>query len=187
MAAVEGLARRRAAIELVLPELEKIAESPAASDDDRRALRSARAAVMMTRKESQRLTGEYWIGVLEEFGILPNYTLLDDMVALDVSVTWIDPETQDFQSEESSIARSSANALREFAPGATFYAMGLEILIDAVDLGPDDSAIRSMAFCPQLRVRARPERPRQPPRRRPARAAAGPASPAPSTGSTSSS
>ena len=149
VAAVEGLARRRAAIELVLPELEKIAASPAASDDDRRALRSARAAVMMTRKESQRLTGEYWIGVLEEFGILPNYTLLDDMVALDVSVNWIDPETQAFQSEESSIARSSANALREFAPGATFYAMGLEILIDAVDLGPDDSAIRSMAFCPQ--------------------------------------
>jgi ATP-dependent helicase YprA (DUF1998 family) len=148
VAAVEGLVHRRAAIELVLPELMRIADSPAASDDDRRALRSARAALAMTRKESQRLTGEYWIGVLEEFGILPNYTLLDDMVALDVSVTWIDPETQEFQSEQSSIARSSANALREFAPGATFYAMSLEILIDAVDLGPDDSAIRSMAFCP---------------------------------------
>ena len=148
VAAVEGLARRRAAIDLVLPDLQRIADSPAASDDDRRALRSARAALAMTRKESQRLTGEYWIGVLEEFGILPNYTLLDDMVALDVSVTWIDPETQEYKYEQSSIARSSANALREFAPGATFYAMGLEILIDAVDLGADDSAIKTIAFCP---------------------------------------
>ena len=41
--------------------------------------------------------GEYWIAVLEEFGILPNYTLLDDMVTLDVAVTWIDPETQEFR------------------------------------------------------------------------------------------
>ena len=70
------------------------------------------------------------------------------MVTLDVAVTWIDPETQEFRSEPASFVRSSANALREFAPGATFYARGLEILIDAVDLGPDDSAIQSMAFCP---------------------------------------
>ena len=102
----------------------------------------------MTGKELQRLQGEYWISVLEEFGILPNYTLLGDMVVLDVAVTWIDPETQEFRSEPASFLRSSANALREFAPGATFYARGLEILVDAVDLGPDDSAIRSMAFCP---------------------------------------
>ena len=80
--------------------------------------------------------GEYWIAVLEEFGILPNYTLIDDRVTLDVAVTWIDPETQEFRSEPASFVRSSANALREFAPGATFYARGLEILIDAVDLGP---------------------------------------------------
>jgi ATP-dependent helicase YprA (DUF1998 family) len=148
VSAVEGLAHRRAAIEQALPDLIRIEASPAASDDDRRALRSARAALAMTRKESQRLTGEYWIAVLEEFGVLPNYTLLDDMVTLDVSVTWIDPETQEYHSEPESFLRSSANALREFAPGATFYARGLEILVDAVDLGPDDSAIRAMAFCP---------------------------------------
>ena len=65
-----------------------------------------------------------------------------------MAVTWIDPETQEFRWEPASFVRSSANALREFAPGATFYARGLEILIDAVDLGPDDSAIQSMAFCP---------------------------------------
>jgi ATP-dependent helicase YprA (DUF1998 family) len=148
VAAVEGLAHRRAAIQQALPELEQIATSPAASDDDKRALRSARATLKMTWNESLRLRSEYWIAVLEEFGILPNYTLIDDRVTLDVAVTWIDPETQEFRWEPASFVRSSANALREFAPGATFYARGLEILIDAVDLGPDDSAIQSMAFCP---------------------------------------
>ena len=146
-AAVEGLAHRRAAIEAALPELITRDASPAASDDDHRALRAARAALAVTRYQSQRLTGEYWIAVLEEFGILPNYTLIDDMVTLDVSVTWIDPETQEYHTEPESFARSAANALREFAPGATFYARGLEILIDAVDLGPDDSSIRTMAYC----------------------------------------
>ena len=147
-AAVEGLGYRRTMIQAALPDLIAREASPAASDDDRRALRSARAALAMTRYELQRLTGEYWIAVLEEFGILPNYTLLDDMVTLDVSVTWIDPETQEYHTEPESFARSAANALREFAPGATFYARGLEILIDAVDLGPDDSEVRTMTFCP---------------------------------------
>jgi ATP-dependent helicase YprA (DUF1998 family) len=145
---VEGLQHRRLAVQKALPELERIAELPAASDEDRRAVRSARAALALTGNELQHLQGEYWIAVLEEFGILPNYTLLDDSVVLGVALTWIDPETQEFRSEPTNYRRSSANALREFAPGATFYARGLEIAIDAVDLGPDDSAIRPMAFCP---------------------------------------
>jgi ATP-dependent helicase YprA (DUF1998 family) len=149
VAVVEGLKHRRTVIEAALPDLIARDTSPAASDDDHRALRSARAALALTRYESQRLTGEYWIAVLEEFGILPNYTLLDDLVTLDVSVTWIDPETQEYHTEPESFARSASNALREFAPGATFYARGLEILIDAVDLGPDDSSVRTMAFCPE--------------------------------------
>ena len=52
VAAVEGLAHRRAAIEEALPELEhQRRELPAASDDDQRALRSARAALALTRHE----------------------------------------------------------------------------------------------------------------------------------------
>ena len=71
----------------------------------------------MTGKELQHLQGQYWIAVLEEFGILPNYTLLDDDVVLNVALTWIDPETQEFRSEPTSYRRSSANALREFTLG----------------------------------------------------------------------
>lgn len=145
---VEGLTHRQKAIEASLPELDQVAALPAASDDDKRAARSARAALKVTQRELGNLRGEYWISVLEEFGLLPNYTLVDDSVTLEVALTWIDPDTQDYQHESTSLQRSSANALREFAPGSTFYARGMEIEIDAVDLGVGDSAIRRMAFCP---------------------------------------
>ena len=121
---------------------------PAASDEDRRAARSARAALKVTQRELADLRGDYWIGVLEEFGLLPNYTLIDDSVTLEVALTWVDPDTQEWQYESTSLQRASANALREFAPGSTFYARGLEIAIDAVDLGVGESAVRTMAFCP---------------------------------------
>ena len=61
--------------------------------------------------------------MLEQFGILPNYTLLDDGVVLGVALTWIDPETQEYRSEPTS-TRSSANALREFAPGSNLLRPG---------------------------------------------------------------
>ncbi len=146
--ALAGLQHRRAEVQAALPDLERIAELPAASADDKLALRSARAALMLIARELQGLQEKHWVAVLEEFGILPNYTLLDDGVVLDVSLTWIDPDTQEFRSEPTSYRRSSANALREFPPGSTFYVRGLEIVVDAVDLGADDSAIQRMAFCP---------------------------------------
>ena len=144
---VEELERRKLALQTALPEIERIAELPAASDDDKRALRSARAGLRLIGHQLDRLRGRYWIQVLEEFGVLPNYTLLDDSVVLDVSLTWVDPETQEYRSEAASYHRSSASALSEFAPGATFYVQGLEITVDAVDLGTDDSAIHVIAVC----------------------------------------
>jgi hypothetical protein len=145
---VESLYHRRAAIQAALPGLEHVAGLPAASDDDKRAAKSAKAALKVIGFDLGRLQGKHWIAVLEEFGILPNYTLLDDTVTLGVAVTWIDPDSGEYRSEPVSFTRTSGNALREFAPGATFYARGLEINIDAVELGPEDSAIRPMTFCP---------------------------------------
>ena len=86
--------------------------------------------------------------MLEEHGLLPNYTLLDDSVTLDVGLSWTDPDTSTYQTEHAQFQRGSAQAIREFAPGATFYARGWEITIDAVDLGVDRCAIRPWVFCP---------------------------------------
>ncbi|HET8969792.1 MAG TPA: Zn-binding domain-containing protein, partial [Candidatus Nanopelagicales bacterium] len=146
-ATVRGLQAREAAIQAALPELTARAESPATTEDDRRAARSANAALRQTGGALGALRGTYWVGVLEEYGLLPNYTLLDDSVTLDVSLSWLDPETQRYDSIVSTHKRGSAAALRDFAPGATFYAQGLQIEIDALDLGVDLSRIQPWSFC----------------------------------------
>jgi len=146
---VDELKHRLDRMEALQPELEVRAASPAATDEDTRALRSVISARRLANAQLAHLRGEYWIGVLEEYGVLPNYTLLGDSVVLDVGITWTNPDTQEFESEPAQIARSSATAIREFAPGSTFYARGLEIVIDAVDLGLDGSAIRPWVFCPR--------------------------------------
>lgn len=144
----ETLAHRRTGIMTALPDLEERAGHPAASDDDKRAFRTARAALRLVNHQLADTDTEYWIGVLEEYGLLPNYTLLDDSVALDVAMTWFDPDANEYTSESTTYNRGASNALREFVPGATFYARGFEIDVDAVDVGINGEAIRRWAFCP---------------------------------------
>jgi len=147
--AQESLERRRQEIEDALPALQAAAESPAASDEDLRAWRSAEAAYRLTTKELVELRTQHWVSALEERGILPNYTLLDDMVTLEARVTWIDPETGTFESEAETVQRASAQALRELAPGATFYARGLAMRIDGLDMGREASNVRTWVWCTQ--------------------------------------
>ncbi|MFS0703396.1 DEAD/DEAH box helicase [Cellulomonas sp. 179-A 9B4 NHS] len=142
------LQHRLAAVNALLPALEAAVASPAVTDDDKRALRSARAARALTGGQLAELTGEYWIGVLEQYGVFPNYTLLDDGVTLDVGFSWMDPDTQQFETSHAEFRRGAGQAIRELVPGATFYASGWEIAIDAVDLGNDGSAVRPWRFCP---------------------------------------
>ncbi|GAB3085649.1 DEAD/DEAH box helicase [Isoptericola nanjingensis] len=125
------------------------AGSPAATSDDERALRTAQAALKLTKYQLAQTSSDHWVGVLEEHGLLPNYTLLDDSVSLEVSLSWVDPDSQDFRTEHMELNRGSAQALRDFAPGSTFYARGYAIAIDALDLGRDDDALRTWACCPQ--------------------------------------
>jgi len=146
-ATVDELGFRKAKLIEIIPELELKAISPAATDDDKRAERSARAALKMTEGQLGRLKGEYWISVLEEYGIYPNYTLLDDSVNLDVAMSWFDPETQKWESDTMNYQRGSSSALTEFAPGATFYSRGFIVKIDAVDLGQEPTVTTPWTFC----------------------------------------
>ncbi|MFE5339959.1 DEAD/DEAH box helicase [Isoptericola sp. NPDC056578] len=125
------------------------AESPAATSEDERALRTAQAAFKLTQHQKAQASSEHWVGVLEEHGLLPNYTLLDDSVSLEVALSWMDPDSQKFHTEHMELGRGSAQALRDFAPGSTFYARGYAIAIDALDLGRDDDAVRMWACCPR--------------------------------------
>ncbi len=145
----EALEHRRRTIETALPGLEQAAAVPAASDDDKRSVQTAQAALRLTRARLADITGEYWIAALEQFGLLPNYTLLGDSATLDIAISWYDPDTGSYEHVATGVQRPVSQALREFAPGATFYARGLEIAVDAVDLGTDADGIRDIAFCPE--------------------------------------
>ncbi|MBJ7339772.1 DEAD/DEAH box helicase [Mycolicibacterium sp.] len=146
---LKELAERQSTVEADLPEFERRASSPAATDDDRRAYKIAKGSRKLLGAQITSLTRDYWISVLERYGVLPNYTLLDDAVTLDVGVTWIDPDTNDYMGEQLSYQRGSRVALTELAPGATFYAQGLAVTIDAVDLGAGEANIHAWQVCPQ--------------------------------------
>lgn len=143
------LERRRATVDESLPELERRDASPAATDDDHRAYRTALGSRKLLGAQIAELTTDYWVSALERYGVLPNYTLLDDSVTLDVGVTWIDPDTSNFVSDAVSYTRGSRTALTELAPGNTFYAQGLAVRIDAVDLGSGEANIVQMQACAQ--------------------------------------
>ncbi|MGQ1838223.1 DEAD/DEAH box helicase [Kocuria turfanensis] len=99
------------------------------------------------RAEESRMSHEHWIGVLERFGLLPNFTLLDDAVSLDVTLIYQDDDNQ-WQHIPADYERSGFTALTELAPGNHFYAGGHELTIDAVDLGTDGAGVGHRAFCP---------------------------------------
>ena len=130
-----------------LADLRAAAEGPAATDDDRRDFRSAEAALRLVDKQLSNHRRPFWVAALEEYGLLPNYTLMDDDVQLDVAVTWRDPESNAWMSDPRTFNRASALALRDFAPGATFYARGLAMTIDGLDVGTKANLIERWAWC----------------------------------------
>ena len=146
---VEELRRRRKAVVDAIPGLRERAELPAASDDDRTAYRSAVGTAKLLKRVLGDLTGSPWISGLEMRGLLPNYSLLDDTVELDAQISWIDPETEKFDSDSLVIPRGSARALTELAPGARFYAHGLELRVDGIEIGQDQAEIGHFAMCDQ--------------------------------------
>ena len=146
---IEELGHRISATEKLLPELETKAESPAATKEDEQAFRDAKASLRRARGRRADLQHEHWVAVLEEFGVLPNYTLFDDSVTLGVGLSWRNTETGEFEPGQLEVSRPSAMALREFAPGSTFYVQGLEIQIDAVDMGSSGDAIEQWVTCSQ--------------------------------------
>ncbi|MCL1898097.1 MAG: DUF1998 domain-containing protein, partial [Micrococcales bacterium] len=144
---VELLEYRKHRVNATLPELEKQIDSPACTDDDKQALRSAQAASRLASGRLAKLTGEYWIAVLEEYGVLPNYTLFDQVATLDVGLSWTNPESEEIETEHLDFQRGAALALSEFAPGAQFYGRGLQIDVDAVDLGMEAEAVHQWSLC----------------------------------------
>ncbi|MGO1201386.1 MAG: DEAD/DEAH box helicase, partial [Dermabacteraceae bacterium] len=133
---------------LISAEQEEIGDPTVLDDEERRAeMRKLRGSAGRVGAEVSAHESAHWIGVLERFALLPNFTLVDDAVALDATLIWQDDDGR-WQHEASTITRSGRPALTELAPGAHFYAHGRELEIDGVDIGTDGSALEATAFCP---------------------------------------
>ena len=152
-AELDDLDHRRADIEEALPHLRDLAAGASEGSDELTAVHEAEAALAHLKRRIAEQGSEYWIQPLELYGLFPNYTLIDDQVELDVQVTWFDEDAREFRNEPHTYTRGSARALREFAPGATFYVDGRRIQVDSVDLGSQGQHLRTWALCPECGYR----------------------------------
>lgn len=99
------------------------------------------------RREIAELDHSHWISVLERFGLLPNYTLVDDSVTLDATLIWQDDDKK-WRHENETYDRAGSAALRDLAPESRFYVHGKALTIDTIDLGTDGSNRTRVAVCP---------------------------------------
>src|SRR5699024_9557969 len=95
-AQIEQYSHRIDDIDAALGDLNERATSPAASDDDKRALRTALAAKRQAGALRRQWQTQQWIGALEAAGLLPNYTLSDDSVTLDGRLSSTHPAHQEY-------------------------------------------------------------------------------------------
>ncbi|MGO2865757.1 MAG: DEAD/DEAH box helicase [Corynebacterium casei] len=115
------------------------------SEEEKRKANASRRAILKQLKETR---SQDWIGSMERFGLLPNFTLLDDNVELNVSVTSYNHGAGYFETTPYKYSRGVSRALHELAPGATFYAQGIAALIDAVEIGEGGADIEQWRICP---------------------------------------
>ena len=111
------------------------------------------------RHVAGRITGvkrQDTLGALEALGLLPNYTLFDETVTLEVNL-WqpnaahnpADENSRRFVSKGAEYVRPASIAIRELAPGNFFYVDAHRVQIDAVDNGTEHEPAHSMwRFCP---------------------------------------
>lgn len=144
---LEALHRQKLEIEQSLPDLRERAALAGATEDDRTAVRTAEGGLKVLHRLITEITQDGWIAGLERRGLLPNYSLFDDTVELQAQVSWMNPETQSFVWDPVIVGRGAANALTELAPGAHFYAHGLDMQVQGVELGRDDTDLRHQALC----------------------------------------
>ncbi|MDB4103741.1 DUF1998 domain-containing protein, partial [Acidimicrobiales bacterium] len=104
---------------------------------------------------------DYTLSTLGRLGLLPNYTLVEDSVRLSASL-WSDDDDGDFQVEKWDYERAGTMAVREFAPGNSFYAGGHRHIIDTLEIGGvDEPDYAPWRLCPDCGFGA-PEEPDTP-------------------------
>lgn len=144
------LLSRREVLSKRVTELKARVEASAVEDDELKNQYDATVASQrFVRKQLEDHADEYWISALERFGLLPNFTLLDDAVEFNLAVSSFNEEVQKFETETYSYSRGVSSALTELAPGNTFYVQGVGAKVDSVELGEHHSALTQWRLCPE--------------------------------------
>lgn len=126
------------------------------ADDEQESLGRIVAELRAILRRIREASDAHPLNALEALGLMPNYTLFDDTVTLDVSL-WSVNEQHDPNDESSrritsdggEYARAASRAIRELAPGNAFYVDAHKVKIDSVDNGTEhEPAHSTWRLCP---------------------------------------
>ncbi|MEU5943574.1 DEAD/DEAH box helicase [Micromonospora sp. NPDC047548] len=106
--------------------------------DHAREIKMLKAEERAVRHRLREVSSAAAHGTLVEFGLLPNYALIDTRTDLEATLTWEDKTDGDrrFHSELREYARPARQALVEIAPGNSYYVRGYKHEISGLDVGP---------------------------------------------------
>jgi ATP-dependent helicase YprA (DUF1998 family) len=142
---LSDLERRRERLTSRIKALDAKTQREPEEQDDLEALRGERK-VIGARITSHRQSPT--LSELERFGLLPSYNLSDDTTVLD-AVLWSLDADGDRTTIENSFKRPAKHAIREFAPGNSYYAQGHRFVIDALDVGSGNEPLyETWRLCP---------------------------------------
>ncbi|WP_444947427.1 DEAD/DEAH box helicase [Micromonospora ureilytica] len=120
--------------------------------DHAREIKMLKAEEGAVRRRLREVSAAAAHGTMVEFGLLPNYALIDTRTDLEATLTWEDKVDGDrrFHSELREYARPARQALVEIAPGNSYYVRGYKHEISGLDVGPADRpAYEQWRICAQ--------------------------------------
>ncbi|MEV4419507.1 DEAD/DEAH box helicase [Patulibacter sp. NPDC049589] len=132
-------------------------EKPSQTPDDQAALGRVVFELRYLSRRLKQAREAVTLNELEALGLMPNYTLFDDSVTLEVSLWSPNPEHDEndkksrrFISEGGEYVRPASRAIRELAPGNWFYVNAHRVRIDAVDNGTEhEPSHQRWRLCPE--------------------------------------
>jgi ATP-dependent helicase YprA (DUF1998 family) len=127
------------------------------SEDDLQALARVAAELRYVAKRLTRAAQEPTLNALEAIGLMPNYTLFDESVTLQVNLWGPNPDhdprdegSRRFETSNTEYTRGASVAIRELAPGNHFYVRAHKVRIDALDVGTEHEPAHALwRLCPQ--------------------------------------
>ncbi len=141
----DELGRRRRRIN---DAIERVEKKPHLSGDDEQELAGLRGQRQVVINQLREHRSEYTLSALERLGLLPNYTLVDDTATL-AATLWSKSPSGAYQTELFEYRRAARLAVREFAPGNSFYAGGHRHVVDALEIGPaEEPHYEAWRLCP---------------------------------------